>query len=62
VAEFCASEAIECLNLEPALEPLPVEEMWVHPLNMHPNAELHRVAAESIGAFLLEGKFLPASR
>ena len=52
--EFCRDERIDWLDLEPVLEKLPVERMWVHPLNMHPNAEVHAVAAKAIGRFLLE--------
>jgi hypothetical protein len=58
VLEFCRDERIDSLDLEPVLEPLPVEKMWVHPLNMHPNAEVHAVAAKAIGRLLLERREL----
>ncbi len=61
VRTFCEAERIACLDLEPVLLPLPVEEMWVGPLNMHPNGELNRVSAGAIGQFLLDGGFLPDS-
>lgn len=54
VLEFCRGEQIDCLDLEPVLEQFPVEEMWVHPLNMHPNSEAHAIAAEAIRSFLGE--------
>jgi len=62
VQAFCEEEGIACLDLEPALLPLPVEELWVGPLNMHPGAELDRVTARAIGDFLLDEGLLPAGR
>lgn len=62
VQAFCEQERIPCLDLEPALLPLPVEELWVGPLNMHPSAELNRVSAWTIGRFLAEQGLLSEAR
>ncbi len=49
---FCSSNAIACLDLEPVLEKLRVEDLWVYELDTHPGAKLHAIAANVIGKWL----------
>jgi hypothetical protein len=53
VKSYCSANSIAFVDLEPALEKLPVENLWVYELDMHPGARLHAVAAGVVGKWLL---------
>lgn len=48
VARFCAEEGIEAFDLSPLFVDLPVEDMWVHPLDQHPDARAHALVAGAL--------------
>lgn len=58
VADFCRAEAIACLDLQEDFAGLPVESMWVHRTDMHPDARAHVIAARAIARRLLEPDML----
>ncbi|HVS18223.1 MAG TPA: SGNH/GDSL hydrolase family protein [Planctomycetota bacterium] len=53
VAEACRAAGIDVLDLEPAFEGEDVDRLRVHPLDSHPNAAGHRIAARAIAEHLL---------
>jgi len=59
VNDFARREGIRCLDLEPAFLPQPVEEFWVHPTDLHPNAAANRVAARAVAEYLRASDLLP---
>lgn len=58
VAQHCREQDIAVLDLEPAFLAHDVERLRVHPADSHPNARGQRIAAEAIGAYLLESDLL----
>jgi len=60
LAEFCRSEGIEVLDLDPLFEPLDVEALRVHPREYHANARAYDIAGTRIADWLLEEGFLPS--
>ncbi len=58
VADFCRAEGIACLDLQQAFQGLPVEDMWVHRMDMHPDAKAHGIAARAVAQRLLGGDML----
>jgi hypothetical protein len=48
VASFCHSSGIAWMDLLPVLQGRRAEDLWVHPHDPHPNAEAHRLVAESL--------------
>lgn len=54
VASFCKVENISLVDLSPAFEHHKVSELWVHPLDQHPNERAHRLAAARFVAYLIE--------
>jgi lysophospholipase L1-like esterase len=48
IGRFCHAEGIAWLDLLPALRRRSAEELWVHPLDPHPNELAHRLVAESL--------------
>jgi lysophospholipase L1-like esterase len=58
IGEFCRAEGIPLLDLLPAFSEHPAQELWVHPIDHHPNEIAHEIAAREIHAFLSCGEFL----
>jgi lysophospholipase L1-like esterase len=58
VSEFARAEDIDSLDLESAFLSQPVEDFWVHPTDLHPNAAANEVAARAVAQFLLAGDLL----
>jgi hypothetical protein len=48
VADSCRTAGIPWHDLRPALRGRASRELWVHPVDMHPNEVAHRLAAESL--------------
>jgi len=48
VGRFCHASGIAWLDLLPVLSGHSAAELWVHPLDPHPNALAHRLVAEAI--------------
>jgi lysophospholipase L1-like esterase len=48
IADFCRTAGIPWHDLRPALGGRTSRELWVHPVDMHPNEVAHRLAAESL--------------
>jgi lysophospholipase L1-like esterase len=51
-AEFCAAAGIPCVDLLPEVRHRDERDLWVHPLDQHPNDVGQRLLAEGIYAFL----------
>ena len=52
VVQALKSRGVEVLDLLPIYRPTPPKELWVHPLDRHPNDLAQRMAAEAIAAAL----------
>ncbi len=52
VREFCEREGMAVLDLKEAFREFHGPELWVHPLDPHPNETAHRIAAEAMFEFL----------
>jgi len=52
VAEACASDGLECVDLLPRFLGLVDEDLWVHPTDQHPNDVGHRIIAEGVEEYL----------
>ncbi len=50
--DTCSQLGIRCFDVRPALSGPPARELWVHRVDMHPNAEAHRRIADAIAAEL----------
>jgi hypothetical protein len=48
IARFCLAAGIPHHDLLPVLQGHPKASLWVHPVDMHPNDNAHRLAAESL--------------
>ena len=48
VARFCAAAGIPRVDLRAALQGRPVESLWVHPVDHHPNEVAHGLAAAAL--------------
>ena len=48
VVQALKSRGVEVLDLLPIYGKTPPKELWVHPLDRHPNDLAHRMAAEAI--------------
>jgi hypothetical protein len=48
IARFCLGAGIPHHDLLPVLRGRPTSDLWVHPVDMHPNEVAHRLAAESL--------------
>ena len=48
VVSAFSSAGIEVVDLLPALRAFKTEELWVHPVDPHPNESVHRIAAERL--------------
>ncbi len=48
IAAFCLQAGIPRVDLRPALAGVRTEDLWVHPLDMHPNETAQRKAAEAL--------------
>jgi lysophospholipase L1-like esterase len=59
VVAFAQGEGIPALDLLPAFAGHDGPELWVHPANMHPDAEAHRIAGDALYRFLVERKLVP---
>jgi lysophospholipase L1-like esterase len=54
LSEFCASEGIPCLDLEPFFAGLDLDALRVHPLDMHAGPEAHRIVGAALARWLRE--------
>ncbi len=54
VAAFCQREAIPVLDLRDHYADFDGPELWVHPMDQHPNEMAHKIAARAIARFLTE--------
>jgi len=48
VEQFCIAAGIPWLDLSPALKGHSPADLWVHPLDPHPNAITHRLVATDL--------------
>lgn len=48
VVEFCRANGVPVLDLLPEFQGRNAEELWVHPVDRHPNEIAHRVIGEAI--------------
>ena len=46
------------IDLLPRLKGMPPEELWVHPVDQHPNEKVHQIAAEALVESLLQQNLL----
>ena len=53
VRRFCLTAGIEEIDLLATLRVRPPRELWVHPIDMHPNEIAQGLAAEALGPVLL---------
>lgn len=53
VREFCAESKIPCLDLRDKFRSYNGPELWVHPIDQHPNDIAHRHSAEAIAEFIV---------
>lgn len=53
VAEFCDEHAIETVDLLPAFRGRNERDLWVHPIDQHPNHIGHALIARDLVAFLV---------
>lgn len=61
VVAFARGEGLPALDLLPAFAGHDGPELWVHPANMHPDAEAHRIAGDALYRFLVDRKLVPAA-
>ncbi len=59
IVEFCRTEKIPVLDLEPVFRPHASEKLVVSRFDAHPNERAHAIAAEAIENQLLSDFFLP---
>ncbi|MHC4400639.1 MAG: SGNH/GDSL hydrolase family protein [Planctomycetota bacterium] len=59
MADFCRREGIPLLDLLPAFSAYRAEDLWVHPIDHHPNETANAIAAEEIHRFLEGEGLLP---
>ena len=60
IAIFCEREEVPLLDLLPAYSEYEAEELWVHPVDHHPNEIGHEIAARKLLAFLNREDLLAA--
>ncbi len=53
IADYCRSRGIDVLDLKPFYRGYHGPELWVHPVDQHPNETAHRIAADAIRDHLL---------
>jgi lysophospholipase L1-like esterase len=51
VARACGETGIPFLDLTPVFAGRALEDLWLHPVDHHPNAAAHRLAAEALAPF-----------
>jgi hypothetical protein len=54
IRRFCVTARIPHHDLLPALRRRPTADLWVHPVDHHPNEIAHRLAAESLVPVVLQ--------
>jgi lysophospholipase L1-like esterase len=54
IARFCAGVGLPVHDLLPAYRGRRSSELWVHPVDRHPNEVAHRLAAESLAPVVLQ--------
>jgi hypothetical protein len=52
VKSFCAESKIPCLDLRETFRDFSGPELWVHPVDQHPNETAHRLTAVAIADFI----------
>lgn len=58
VNAFCGTAGIPCLDLEPRFANRDVDELRVHPLDLHAGPEAHRIAGEALAGWLRDQRLL----
>lgn len=58
VAEFCVENDIACTDSLPRFRGMKEEDLWVHPVDQHPNHVGHRIIGEDLGDFLVREKLV----
>ena len=53
VEKFCRENSIPTLNLFQYFYGCKAVELWINPVNGHPNKKAHRIMAEAVGDFIL---------
>lgn len=61
IGDFCASVSIPFVDLLPGFMGREASEMWVHPVDPHPNEIAHAIAARELADFLIRRRMLPPS-
>ena len=56
VKQFCAESKIPCLDLRDNFRRYSGPELWVHPVDQHPNETAHRLAADAIADFIVKNR------
>ena len=54
VKSFCAESKIACLDLRDTFRGFSGPELWVHPIDQHPNETAHMLAAAAIANFIAD--------
>lgn len=58
VAERLKAMNVDYLDLLPVYQKYRAKDLWVHPLDRHPNEIAHRIAADAISEFLVSKGWL----
>ncbi len=58
VSAFCGTAGIPCLDLEPHFVSRDVDDLRVHPLDLHAGPDAHRIAGEALAQWLCEQRLL----
>lgn len=56
--KFCERENIAFIDLLPYFESYKDKDLWIHPNDHHPNDLAHKITAEVLYDFFVDGKFL----
>jgi hypothetical protein len=62
IEQFCLEAGIPFRRLRTAFDGRKTSSLWVHPVDRHPNALAHRLAAESLARLLLDRKEAATAR
>lgn len=54
IEEHCRERGIDVIDLKPYFDGLSGPELWVHPVDQHPNEEAHRIVAEALYTHLVD--------
>lgn len=59
VCDFCEQRGIRCLDLRDAFAGFADEELWVHPMDQHPNHVATKIIADRVHDYLLAQRLAP---